>query len=303
MKNLLKGLGAAVGYIAIYIVITILVVIAGSIAYGIVAGISAIKTDFSLYSIIDNFESFLFGSQMYFSFFAGLMALFIYWLIIIAGKKSVKGRLDLMPVSLQSLSLIVPLGIFFNLFITNLLAVIPIPEHLMQDYAEASSSLQGEVTLAMILAAVIMAPVIEEVLFRGLVFKSLLRGMPLIPALILQACIFGLMHGQIIWICYATVIGIVLGVIKTRYGSLYPCILFHFVFNGWSFVMPLVYELLPDRSHTSIVLLVVSFVIIVFLGIIIFKNTARTIHADYTELPENAHSDEMTGSQAIVEIK
>lgn len=303
MKNLLKGLGAAIGYITIYIVITILVIIAGSIAYGIVAGISAIKTVFSFYSIFDNFESFLFGSQMYFSFFAGLMTLFIYWLIIIAGKKSVKGRLDLIPVSFQSLSLIIPLGIFFNLFITHLLAVLPIPEHLMQDYAEASSYLDGEVTLAMILATVIMAPVLEEVLFRGLVFKSLLRGMPLIPALILQAFIFGLMHGQIIWVCYATVIGIVLGVIKTRYGSLYPCILFHFVFNGWSFFIPLIYRFIPDSIYTSIVFTAVSFVIIVLLGIILFKNTAGTKHTDYTEIPENAHSDEKTGSQAVVETK
>ena len=117
----------------------------------------------------------------------------------------------------------------FNLFITNLLALLPIPEHLMQDYAESSGALQGKVTPAMLLSVVLMAPVLEEVLFRGLVMKSLCRGMPLIPALILQAIAFGLLHGQIIWICYATVLGIVLGIIKARYVSLYPCILFHLV--------------------------------------------------------------------------
>ena len=303
MKNLFKGLGASIGYILIYVVITILVVFAGTIAYGIIAGISAFKTNYSFNSVFDSFNSYISNSVMLFSFSAGLISLFIYWLIIKAGKRTVKERLDLMPVSFHSLWPIIPLGIFFNLFITNLLALLPIPEHLMQDYAESSGALQGKVTPAMLLSVVLMAPVLEEVLFRGLVMKSLCRGMPLIPALILQAIAFGLLHGQIIWICYATVLGIVLGIIKARYVSLYPCILFHLVFNGWSFVMPPIYGLLPHSNLVSIIFSFVSALLIVLLGILIFKKTTRTKYFHYIESSEITLSAEKTEPQAIVDFE
>lgn len=273
MKNLLKGLGAAVGYIAIYIIVTILVVISGSIVYGIMVGFAAINSNQSLDSVTESLTSYINDSAMIYMLVAGVITLFIYWLIIIARKKTLKESLDLVPVSLHSLWPIIPFGIFFNLFISSFLPMLPIPEALIQDYAQSSSVLSGETTLEMILSVVIMAPLLEEVLFRGLVMKSLRRVMPLIPALILQSLGFGLLHGQIIWICYATVLGIVLGLIKSRYNSLYPCILFHLIFNGWNFVMEPIYDWLPDSGFITVALFLISTVIIVLLGILIFKKT------------------------------
>ncbi|HHW21540.1 MAG TPA: CPBP family intramembrane metalloprotease [Clostridiaceae bacterium] len=302
MKKLLKGLGAAIGYILVYIIVSILVAIAGSIAYGIIAGIAAFKTDSPLNSIFDGFRNNMSDSLAIFTIIAGLISLFIYWLIIIAGKKTIKERLDLIPVSLHKLWPIIPLGIFFNLFIANLLAVLPLPDRLIQDYAEASSDIQG-ITPAIVLSVVLMAPVLEEVLFRGLVFKSLHRGMPLIPALILQALVFGLLHGQIIWICYATLLGIALGITKARYVSLYPCILFHLAFNGWNYIMVPVYNLLPDSNLVNIAISVVSAVIIVLLGILIFRKTARVEHAYLAESAEDILSSEDTGLQSFVDYE
>jgi membrane protease YdiL (CAAX protease family) len=298
MKKLLKGLGSSIGYILIYLVVTMLVAIAGSIAYGIIAGIAAFKTNYSINTIFDSFNNYLTDSLAIISFVAGIMTLFIYWLIIIAGKKNIKERLDLIPVPLHNLWPIIPLGIFFNLFIANLLAIIPIPEHLLQDYAEASSDIRG-ITPMILLNVVLMAPVLEEVLFRGLVFKSLSGGMPLIPALLLQSLVFGLLHGQIIWIGYATVLGIALSITKTRYASLYPCILLHLVFNGWSYIMPSIYDLLPDSYLISVAFTVISAAMIVLFGIMIFRKTARAkIIIDDNELSDIL-PDEIAESQDI----
>lgn len=301
MKNLFKGIGASIGYIVIYVVVTVLVVIAGSIAYGIFVGFTAINSSYSIDSVLDSFNTFVYDSAMLFTLIAGAISLFIYWLIIKTGKKTVKARLDLIPVSFTDLWPIIPLGVLFNLFISNLLNLLPIPEHLMQEYFESSSTLDNELTLIMFLTVVLMAPVLEEVLFRGLVMKSLSRGMPLIIALILQSLAFGILHGQIIWICYATVLGIVLGIIKTRYVSLYPCILFHLVFNGWSFAMSPIYDILPESILTDILLLTVSTILIVLLGKLVFKKTKKEKSVEDIESHENTLSIEETEPQAIVE--
>ena len=65
--------------------------------------------------------------------------------------------------------------------------------------------------MVQILSVVLAAPVLEEILYRGLIMKSLQRGMPVFIALIIQAVLFGLMHGQLIWVFYATFLGVLLG--------------------------------------------------------------------------------------------
>ncbi len=303
MKNFFKGIGASLGYIAIYIVVTALVLIAGSIAYAVFLGVTAVKSNYALDSFFDSFNSFVYDSVILFTLVSGAVTLFIYWLIIIAGKKSVKARLDLIPVSFSNLWPIIPLGILFNLFISSLLDLLPIPEHLMQDYIESSSTLGNESTLILFLTVVLMAPVLEEVLFRGLVMKSLSRGMPFILALILQAIAFGILHGQIIWIFYATFLGIVLGIVKKRYVSLYPCILLHLVFNGWSFAMSSMYDILPESLLPNILLLSISTILIVFLGIVIFKKTKKVEFVEDIKSNENTLYIEETEHQAIYEQK
>jgi len=272
MKNLLKSLGVSIGYILIYLAAGSLFYIIGDLIHVIVEGMPAVQNSSPVLDYILNNED---DFQMLLSFFAGLVTLFIYWLIIKLRKKTVREELDLKSVPFQSLLPVIPLGMFFNLLITHLLDLLPIPEALLQDYAESSGYLDSY-SLAVFLMSVIMAPVIEEVLFRGLVFKSLKKGMPLIPAIILQALFFGALHVQILWICYATVFGIAFGIFKNRYGSIYPTILLHLSVNGWNFIWMYIGRYITYTEYTSLVITTISFAAVVFFSIIIFKATAKT---------------------------
>ena len=52
-----------------------------------------------------------------------------------------------------------------------------------------------------------------------------------LAAIALTSTVFGLLHGQIIWIMYAIILGMVLGLGYVLYDSIYPAIVLHMSFN------------------------------------------------------------------------
>lgn len=84
-----------------------------------------------------------------------------------------------------------------------------------------------------IVAIVIMAPIVEELLFRGAIQGHLLRQWKHpAGAIVLSSLIFGLVHGNWVQAPFAFVTGLALGWMYYRTGSLLPGMLMHFVNNG-----------------------------------------------------------------------
>ena len=84
---------------------------------------------------------------------------------------------------------------------------------------------------------VIIAPILEEILFRGLIAKALSRNLHYWLAIILSSLIFGYVHGTIISFIYATVLGMFMCWLFFKTGSLLSSILFHMGFNSLSYFM------------------------------------------------------------------
>lgn len=108
-----------------------------------------------------------------------------------------------------------------------------LPEAWLESYIDASAALTQDDVFT-ILATVVLAPVTEEVIFRGLIFSRLERAMPGWLAAVLSALAFGLCHGQPVWMAYAFVLGLVFAFLRLRTGSILPSMLAHFIFNGIS---------------------------------------------------------------------
>lgn len=127
--------------------------------------------------------------------------------------------------------------VFFAIAITPLLYVAVtfvlglLPEEWMADYAEASAAL-NQTGVLMVIATVVAVPIVEEVIFRGLVLSRLRRAMPGWLAVVLTALAFGLCHGQIVWMAYAFVLGLVFGFMNLRARSIWPSLVAHLIFNG-----------------------------------------------------------------------
>jgi membrane protease YdiL (CAAX protease family) len=97
-----------------------------------------------------------------------------------------------------------------------------------EDLVWGSSSL----TMVSLLEYVILAPLFEELVFRGLLFAILRRKFRFFPAALISASIFGLAHGYgvvgLISVCWS---GVLWAWIYEKTGSLAPGILAHAINN------------------------------------------------------------------------
>ena len=91
----------------------------------------------------------------------------------------------------------------------------------------------GSVSLLLVLYAVLLGPIEEEFLFRGVIFSSAKKALPFWAANLFQALLFGLFHLNLIQGIYAFFIGLFLGFVCSRSGSIYYSVFLHILFNGW----------------------------------------------------------------------
>lgn len=160
-------------------------------------------------------------------------AMFLGAVAIIMGvrRKNAAEELCIMRVPTVDILRLMFLGVAFNIVCVIVMAFIPFPEAWMKGYVDASSQIQGNGLLLDIAFMLIVAPITEEVLFRGLVYGNLARGVNKYIAAVIAAVLFGAAHGQIVWIIYASVLGLVLVWVFDVYRSLIASVAFHFGFN------------------------------------------------------------------------
>lgn len=85
-----------------------------------------------------------------------------------------------------------------------------------------------------------LAPgVVEELAFRGFIMSRLMKLMKPYDALTLQAAMFSILHLNPLIFVSHFVMGWVIGFLRLKTSSLYPCILLHMLWNG--FVVALEY--------------------------------------------------------------
>ena len=155
----------------------------------------------------------------------------------------------------------VALGVFGQIAILFILNVIPFPESWIDMLEENNASISDGSVAMQIITVAIMAPITEEIIFRAGVCGSLKTGVHKWLAIIVSSLVFGIMHLNPIGIIYATVLGILMGWLYTRFNSLLPSLVFHFAFNSTSLLLELFGE---------IPLLVCIVSIVIFLGCIGF---------------------------------
>lgn len=112
-------------------------------------------------------------------------------------------------------------------------------------------------TLSMFLYVAVLGPIAEEVLFRGLVLRSL-QPYGKRFAIVTSALMFGVFHGNVIQIPYAFAVGLVLGYAAAEFSILWAIVLH--LFNNFvlSFVMSKVTAPLPEAVAGGIMMLIIA---------------------------------------------
>ncbi len=87
-------------------------------------------------------------------------------------------------------------------------------------------------TYATLLAAVFVAPLCEEVFFRGFLFPGLCRSMPVGWAIFISSLLFAIAHADPGSFAVLFIIGLALAYLRWRTNSLWPGIILHLINNG-----------------------------------------------------------------------
>lgn len=85
--------------------------------------------------------------------------------------------------------------------------------------------------VAFFLAVTLLAPIVEELTYRGLGF-SLLAPYGVVLAIVVTGLLFGLTHGLLIGLPVLAFFGIVVGWLRAKTDSVYPGMLLHATFNA-----------------------------------------------------------------------
>ena len=95
----------------------------------------------------------------------------------------------------------------------------------------AQESLLSSGWTTLLLCSGFLAPLAEELVFRGLLYGNLRRMLPKWPAVILGAAAFGIFHGNLLQFCYAFSMGILLNLFCERQKGLAAPALCHMAAN------------------------------------------------------------------------
>ncbi len=98
-----------------------------------------------------------------------------------------------------------------------------------------------------VLTTVVCAPILEEILFRGIMQEAITRRYGALRGIVCAAAIFGIIHVLPQQAVNAFFIGLILGYIYFRSGSLVPVIIIHAMNNALAYVMMRVF---PEGTET-----------------------------------------------------
>lgn len=146
----------------------------------------------------------------------------------------------------------------------------------------------AELSVLSVIATVILAPVGEEIIFRGLTIEYLKKaGAGFWVINVIQALFFGIAHMNLVQGTYAFLLGLACGYVVLRYQSLLAGIAVHFVFNAYGTFATPVLELIFG-SEPSWAAVIISNAVSVILGVGLFTAGLKLIGRDLEAKNGNA---------------
>ncbi len=165
--------------------------------------------------------------------------------------------------------------------LNNIISMTPLVE-ISKGYQEANEGFYGSTLAFELVSSAVFTPVLEELVFRGILFTRLKSMMPRVMAVILSSFIFAVIHFNIVQFIYALMIGILLAVLMECAGNLYAAAAGHMAVNALA-VLRTETGLLGQTVagdvfswSVSLILLVIG-MILLYIYIYYLKNTRKIV--------------------------
>lgn len=226
----------------------------------------------------ENLMRVVYEKAMLLTFISGLIAIPILYLFYYLDKKKTRDMHMVvsyvhLPLHLYIYSAL--LGVFACLSLNNFIDLSGII-NFSPVYQELADKVFGGNIIITFLTSVCMAPILEELLFRGLIYKRLRFVCKPIIAAAISSLAFGITHGNLVQFVYAFLAGMLLSYVYEKYKNIWAPILFHFCAN---FVSVLGGDIIDGASAIwiKIALLVVETVALFIIYKIIDSKVNRQI--------------------------
>jgi len=125
-------------------------------------------------------------------------------------------------------------GAYILIFIHNLILlafdIAPQSQMLLELFGKENVAL-------LIFTGVILAPIIEEIFFRGFVYSGLLQKYSWKAAALISSFLFAVVHMQLVALIPTFLMGLVLAYLYHRSKSIWPGIILHLIVNSFAFGM------------------------------------------------------------------
>ncbi len=227
-------------FMGVQYALMLIVIIFITISYVLQAGIDA-DLDVVIWKVQNTvYEgNFLTGMTAVLTAASAVLAVLFYWLIW-GRKKTTEDKKYFKEKVLKAKTFamisIASVGLYYLAAIIATVIDLVSPQT-MQEYSEMMDmALGGSIVFAM-LAAVILAPINEECIMRGLILKNLQKYFSDTAVIIIQAVLFGIFHMNWVQGIYVLPVGAALGFVAIKTRSVLPCIYMHLFYNLMSFVV------------------------------------------------------------------
>lgn len=174
--------------------------------------------------------------------------------------------------------------VLINQAMTPLIAWIPKPDLIKRIMTEASQN-----NLTTFLGIVIIAPVCEEWLCRGIILKGLLTRYSPLKSILWSTIIFSVLHINPSQVVSAFFFGLAFGWIYWRTRALWHCIFMHTVNNAFVFLLMILFPDFPGNvtiADVTGINYIYIYTAVLFTGVLSWIGIKRIISSDTKRIKE-----------------
>lgn len=197
---------------------------------------SATGNELDMATLVENIQGSVLANLALMVMIANLMVIFVFLLVELANKRKFTQTYQLKKFKGQQVPFVLAItvcGFIFSLAFSTV-------ANLGSSDVDTMNSLQSLVTgnfFMSFLSVGIVAPIAEEFIFRGAIFRNLKRLSPIKVAIVIQAVIFSAYHMNIIQAVPTLILGLNAGFVLYYTGSMWAPIIIHMGNNLLSVIL------------------------------------------------------------------
>ena len=265
----MKGIWKAIAYFVLYFGVTMILQMLLSIVFMAIGVANGLNEE----SLIMEFAS---NNILGMTVISGILTVGVLYLVFKLRKKQVKQEWKLNRFKIKNVVLASVIAFSFSFLFALCTYNVPMENSIMisksVDFYNERVPLFG--TIMMVANLLVIAPIAEEIAFRGIVYTRAEKATNAVTAIIVSSILFGLMHfmaGGIVLVIGATLMALIFGYIFYKFKSLWVCIIAHAVANLPDFIL---YNK-PDISGGIFWGVVIFFLCVFIAGVFVIQKTTQ----------------------------